>query len=751
MNEKITSYEQVPKSEIANRHSLISNLLSRYSHERSECQSNARSPFEYRIPHIAYLALLLLTFPSRGPAQTDTLSAAQDYQDQLIEDVIANEGEDSDEFTFNAAFALLEGYRRRPLDLNKATLEQLSETFLLSGPQIDRLFAYRDRMGGFISIYELQAVPGLDLETINRLRPFVQVGGGLDDATVGLGRMLSEGSRELFLRASRRLETARGYELGPDDATNFYLGDPYRLYAKYRQRYGNQLSFGVVMEKDPGEPLFRESNRNRGFDFYSAHFFLKNINRRFKAIALGDFTVSFGQGLILYTGFGFGKSSYSTNVARTSETLRPYASVNEFSFMRGAGVTIGLTDQLELTVFGSRRGRNANIIEATDTLDGIDPDFLAVSSLNLSGFNRTPAEVADRNAITQISYGGSLQFRPSQRLKLGFNFLGENLSRPLERNPQAYSRFFFSGTDLQNASLDYRYRYRNFTFFGELAHSLGSGTAMLHALQLGVDRDVDVAIVYRRYERDYQALNAFPFGETSGGRNEEGLYFGLEVRPNIHWRLNAYYDLWSNPWLRFNVDGPSGGREYRFRLTYTQKRKLNAYLEVRSETKGFGTDGDEREFTNLDPVVNRTRFQGRLHFGYKITKALEWRSRIDAGFTEDELNGRQEGFMLYQDFHYRPLGPLSFSARFAVFDTDGFDVRFYQYENGLTYNAFVLPYYNQGTRTFLLLRYKGIRGLTFEGRIAQTFFSDGTTFGSGLEATDKSRRTELGTQVIYRF
>ncbi|MEL7163503.1 MAG: helix-hairpin-helix domain-containing protein, partial [Bacteroidota bacterium] len=89
--------------------------------------------------------------------------------------------------------------------------------------------------------------------------------------------------------------------------------------------------------------------------------------------------------------------------------------------------------------------------------------------------------------------------------------------------------------------------------------------------------------------------------------------------------------------------------------------------------------------------------------------------------------------------------------RFAVFRTDDYDVRFYQYENGLLYNARVVPYYGHGTRTFFLARYKGIRRLTIEGRIAQTFFTDGNTVGSGLNETNGPRGTDTGLQLIWRF
>ena len=700
----------------------------------------------------AFLPLLLLCLLGtsvRAQTVPDSLaSEVEDIEQQLIEDIVANGGEDSDEFAFNAAFELLDAYRKRPLDLNRATYEELLETLLLTPIQITQLLEYRERMGELISPYELQVVPSLDLETIRRMLPYVRVGGGgLDDVKTPLGRMFREGDRELYVRWQRRLETARGYELGPEDGGSYYLGSPDRLYLRLRGRYGNQLSYGFTAEKDPGEAFFRENNSSRGFDYYSAHFFLRGLNKRVKALAIGDYNVSFGQGLILFTGFGFGKSSQTTNVARGGPTLRPYTSVSEFLFMRGAATTLGFGERVELTVFGSRRGRTANLVNPLDTLD-VDPDLLGVTSLNITGLNRTPNEVEDRNTITQTSYGGSLRYAHG-RLQLGVNFLGEHLSRPLQTRVQLYNQFFFRGTDLRNASVDYRYRLKNFNFYGEVAASDNGATAQLHGVMVGLNRYADLAVVYRNYDRDYQALNARPFGETSAGRNEEGLYFGLELRPGRHWRVNAYYDIFRFPYLSFQRDAPEQGHEYRLRLTYWQKRKMELYGELRNEFKSV--NAVDELFPRLRSTTPQNRFQGRLHFAYQVTSRLEWRSRLDAGYTKNREEGTQNGAIVYQDMIWRPRGPWSLTGRFAVFRTDGFDVRFYQYENGLLYNARVVPYYGEGTRMFLLTRWKGIRGLTVEGRVAQTFFTDGREVGSGLEATGGPRSTEVAAQVIWRF
>ena len=693
------------------------------------------------------VGFLLLSHPA--PAQQRAPEASSEIIVSSLADLEEVEGVD-----LQATFDLLSAYHKRPLDLNRATADELAELHVLTALQIKQLLQYRERLGSLLSVYELQVIPALDLETIRLLRPFIRVGsGGLDDTKATPAHLLRTSERELFLRWHRRLERARGYRLPATDSTNAYLGDPNRYFLKFRTRYGNRLSLGFVAEKDAGEPFLRGPNRRRGFDYWSGHFFLRHLNRRVKALALGDFTVSFGQGLIRHGGFGFGKSSQTTNVARGGRVLRPYAGVNEFGFLRGAGVTLAVGRHGEWTLFGSRRRRTGRVIEMAEPQLGTRPQA-AVSALNASGFHRTPGEVADRNAVRQTSYGTVYRYRPTRNLRLGLNVLGEHLSHSLEPRRRTDNYYAFRGTDLLNGSVDYRAYWRNLSFFGEVAGSWSgqSGIAMLHGMQLGLDRSVDLALVYRNYGLAYQALAARPFGETSGGRNEQGMYVGLELRPTDQWKLSAYYDLWRHDWLRYHLNGPSGGREWRLRLTHLRKRRSEAYLEVRSETKGAGTDKLGATTVRIDAVVPRTRLQTRLHFRYQLSKSWDWRSRLDWGYTETTFAERETGTMLYQELVFRPEdSPWRFNARMATFHTDGYDVRFYQYEAGLTYNAFVLPYYGKGTRSYVVVRYKGFRGLTLEGRVAQTVYAEDRTLGSGLERIEGRRRTQVATQAIWRF
>ena len=64
---------------------------------------------------------------------------------------------------------------------------------------------------------------------------------------------------------------------------------------------------GLTAEKDAGEPFFCKYNK-KGYDFYSAYFFLQDV-KKLKSLAIGNYRVSFGYGLVINTGgFSFGKS-----------------------------------------------------------------------------------------------------------------------------------------------------------------------------------------------------------------------------------------------------------------------------------------------------------------------------------------------------------------------------------------------------------------------------------------------------------
>ncbi|MEM6963883.1 MAG: helix-hairpin-helix domain-containing protein [Bacteroidota bacterium] len=702
-----------------------------------------------------FLILLLLAFALLPYTQAQQ-GNQPNLDIQLIEDILQG-NEDADVSDLIFVYESLQGFVRNPLNLNKATVSDLEDLFLLNQYQIQEFFIYKKKVGDLISLYELQAIPGFDLRTIQAILPFVKVS-GTDNYQKSLSAMFSESDRALVSRWIRPLQKERGYLVQPNDSLPAYEGSPDRLIFRWRGRFENRLSYGFTAEKDDGESFFRGSNR-QGFDFYSAHIFLNNYSERLQNLALGDFAVSMGQGLIAYSGFAGRKGADVLNINHKRRVLRQFASLNEILFFRGAGATIGITDKLKVTAFGSYRKVDGNIFENDSTnLDFLEFEILT-SSLQTSGYHATRSEIADEKQIALFQTGAKIEYK-EDTWYLALNTIYHQLDKPLNRSDQPYNRFVFSGDQLLNLSTDYGFLIQNFKFFGETALSDNGSVASVNGLFLGLDRKVSMTILHRYLPRDFHALNNSPFAETSQGANEQGLYLGLDIRLNKNWNWRLYYDQWKHPWLRFNVDAPSKGVEYLTRLTYQRKRQMEVYLQFRNEIKERNAPDNE---TPIDFLTNHRRTQLRLHLSSQLNKRLELRTRAEWSWTDNEVEPLRNGYLLYQDVVFKATRfPISFTTRYAIFDTDDYSARIYAYENDLLYTFSIPAYTGKGTRFYLNARYRPTKNWTIEARYERTFLQRGNVFaegrlvsdegfGSGNSFIEGNVRSAVEVQVQYEF
>ena len=674
----------------------------------------------------------------------------------LIEDILqSNEELDQSDFIF--IYDNLQSFANNQLNLNKATVSDLEELFLLNQYQIQEFFIYKKKVGDLISIYELQAIPGFDLQTIQAITPFIKISGE-GDYQKSIPSMFKESNRIIATKWIRPLEKERGYTIQPGNETPAFEGSPDKLQMRFRGRYENRLSYGITAEKDDGESFFKGSNK-QGFDFYSAHIFLKNYSSRLKNLALGDFTVSMGQGLIAYSGFARGKGADVLNINRNRNVLRQFSSLNEVLFFRGLGATIALNENLEITAFGSYKKVDGNIFEN----DSLAVDFqefeILTSSLQTSGYHATQNEIEDEKQINLLQTGGKIKYK-KDTWHVSFNTIYHQLDKPLNRSDQLYNRFTFRGNKLFNVSTDYGLLYKNYKFFGEAAMSDNGSIATVNGVFIGLDRRVSMSILHRHLPADFHALNNRVFAETSQGSNENGLYLGLQYFINKNWDWRFYFDTWKHPWLRFNVDAPSKGVEYFSRLTYKRKRRMEVYLQFRNEIKQRNAPGNE---TPIDFLTNNQKTQFRIHVTNKISKSIELRTRAEWSWFDNEVEPLSKGYLLYQDVVFKSIRyPLSFSTRYAIFDAQDWDARMFAYENDLLYTFSVPPYSGKGTRFYLNLRYRPFRNWTFEARYERTFLQGGNVFtdggltrfdgfGSGNSLIEGNVRSAFEMQVQYKF
>jgi hypothetical protein len=680
---------------------------------------------------------------------------AQDYPRQPLDfDFLIQElfpQPEDDQTRYEDIYETLFQYFQHPLDLNRATREELHAIFLLSGPQITSLLTHRERHGPLLTIYELQAVPGFDLLTIYKILPFVRVAdAGLQtDRRPLLERIIGEDNNALLLRYGRVLQEQVGYTppdtLAGGRLSNRYLGSPYRLFARYRISHPRDFSLGITAEKDPGEPIaWDPATRRYGMDFYSAHFQLYNRGR-FRSIAIGDYQLQFGQGLLLSSGFAIGKGAETiTTLRRSNLGVRPYASVLEMAFFRGGAVTYRLTERVDVTGFYSAKRVSANLQTEADTLLEMTDYFTGIQA---SGFHRTPTELANRLAVQERIYGGNATFRSRDRnLTLGATWLQTSYGAEVRRRPLPYRAFEFAGTHNATAGFFYSYNWQNVNFFGESGRSGSGGMGTVNGLVASLTERVDVAFLYRNYGRNFHTFYGNAFGEGSRTINERGFYTGLKIRPRDKWEITAYYDRFRFPWLRFRVDAPSEGQEYLVRVLYRPSRQASLYGQFRTESKGRN---DPHVLHPLDVVTQAVRRNYLLFYDFSPTPVLNLRSRVQ--FSSFAQTGpRTSGYLIAQDLNLR-FQHVRLSARYALFDTDDFDNRQYVFEKDVLY-AFSIPAFSgQGTRFYLLTQFRPTRAIDLWLRYAHTTFRDRRTVGSGLELIPGPQRSEVRVQVRYKF
>jgi len=691
---------------------------------------------------------LLMAGATTAWAQDENDSRKNLMIEVLVETIAEQAGENDENIDYNTLVDDLLLFSEKPLNLNTATLDDLQRLVILNDIAITSLLAHREAHGKLLNILELQGIKGFTPQVIRTIMPFVVV---TDDP---LGRfnfksMWKEGRHELVVRYEQTIEEKKGYtdiedSLLAASPNSRYLGDPYKLFVRYRFQSTNKVSWGVTMEKDAGEEFFTGTQK-QGFDFYSAHLFLRNIGV-IKALAIGDFQAQFGQGLTFFSGLGFGKSANGVGIKRNAQGLRPYTSVDENRFLRGGGFTLGF-GKIEVTAFASYKPLDANLITATDTLTEVEEQ---VSSIFSSGFHRTPGELADKGALDEIIYGGNVNFR-GKRLQVGITGVGYQFSKVFSRSADIYNANEFRGKQNSNFGLDYSYIYRNFNFYGEFSLSQNLGFATTHGVLMTLDPKVTVALMMRHLEADYQALYANAVTENSRMNNETGYYFGISLNPFKGWYVTGYFDLFRFPWLRYQVNSPSYGYEGIAQLSYRPSRNLDISFRFRQKNKQINESAED----NTDPIryiEDEKRTSYRFHLSYNLSKSWSLRSRVEYSRYRRGDGDVEQGFMVYQDVIFKPMSfPLSFSTRLVYFDTETYNARIYAYENDVLYAYSFPAYYYKGAKFYINLRYDATRNISIWFRVSNLFYSDRDVIGSGLEAIDAKHRTDVKVQVRFKI
>lgn len=631
-------------------------------------------------------------------------------------------------------------YQKNPINLNTANESMLKGIRILSPMQIQYFINYRNYLGKLINIYELQSVPEWDIATIQKIRPYITVNENIDIFTSLIDRLKS-GDRTLLLRVTQILEQSKGYSIDSNSGKNYYRGSPQKLMVRYRYNHKNILQYGFLGEKDAGEQFFKGSQKN-GFDFYSAHFFAKNIGI-IKSLAIGDYTVNMGQGLIQWMSLAFKKGPDILSTKRQAEVLRPYNSAGEINFHRGIGITVA-KNNWEATLFGSYKNVDANFSERDSSQS--QEDF--VTSLQISGFHRTKSEVADKGIQKQLALGGNVSYQ-IKNLHLGLNAVQYLLKYSLQKQAEPNNLYALSGKRFGNYSTDYSYTYKNLHFFGEAAVTNEYYLGFINGLLISTSANVDMSFVYRNISKGYQSLYTNAFTENTYPTNEKGLFSGISVKLTDAWRIDAYVDIYKFPWLKYRVNAPSIGSDYFAQVNYKPNKLLEIYSRFKFEKKSVNYDPDDG---TLSPVIPQPRKNWRTQFSYKLTPSFTLRGRTESLWFDKKGKTEEKGFLMYADVLYNPpLKPFAASLRLQYFETDGYNSRLYAYENDVLYSFSIPVFYGKGYRYYFNINYDINKKLAVWIKMSQYTYPTKNSTGSSLDQINKKHKTEIKLQALFKI
>ena len=143
------------------------------------------------------------------------------------------------------------------------------------------------------------------------------------------------------------------------------------------------------------------------------------------------------------------------------------------------------------------------------------------------------------------------------------------------------------------------------------------------------------------------------FTENSIPNNEKGFYAGLSFKPAAGLQATMYYDLFVFPWLKYRVDGPSGGRDFLFQFTYQPDKFWRFTTLYKNERKTANSELlNERTHGLVEPLKKRWR----IDTDYTISKSFSFNSRMEFVWISLSGTNSRQGFLGTAGFAFRKSG-----------------------------------------------------------------------------------------------
>ena len=654
--------------------------------------------------------------------------SAQSVWEEVIEQWVNNQ--ESNSYQLENLIESLDDLKENPLPINTATKEQLERFPFLSDLLIENILYYIYKHGPMFSDKELMLVKDMDQQTARCLKLFITFQQpDKEENKLTLKNILKYGKQELSTRVDIPVYTKVGYQ-----KENGYRGYSFYTNLRYSFRYSDQVYWGVTAEKDAGEPFFNRENK-KGYDYYSPYLLIKNIGR-LKTLALGNYRLNYGYGLVMNTDFSMGKTAMISTLGNKATGIKKHSSTDEYNYFQGIAGSISINNRLSADAFYSYR-----------TMDGIvDNEF--ITSIKEDGYHRVVKDFEKKNTFSNQLIGSNLHYN-GKSFKLGLTSVYNVFNKVLNPTDRAYNQFYPRGKEFFNTGVNYKVFWKQFTLLGETAIDKNGKLATMNMLRYSPKGDFQLILMNRFYDVAYQGIYAKSIGEGSSVQNESGFYIGLETSLLRYFKLMTYGDFFYFPWKKYQLSkNGTHGFDGVIQLSYSPSYELDMFIKYRYKNKHKDITPEGGKKTTL-PYIQQ---KGRYQLNYSPTNELMLKTTVDVVYNTFQQEKASKGILVGESIGYkfRKL-PVQLDASIAWFHTDDYASRISMYEKSLLYTFHVPSFYGKGERYTLNVRYAWKDQLVLQAKYVYTHYRDRETIGSGLEQINGNRKSDLYFQIRLKF
>ena len=207
----------------------------------------------------------------------------------------------------------LQRLQKHPVNINSASRAQLQSMQILTPFQIESILSRVESSGAILSFAELSLLYGFDENTVQKLRPYIELGP-------------AERKRRGFLK---------------DQSTS--------IYARYQRSFGPDAESHLVrtrfsyLDKVEASMVYKgnsTASSSASLSTFSVSYSALRLGREAQArIVAGDFYARFGQGLASWNGFSFSMAAESSGFVKNADPVSLYTSSDTSRLLRGGAVS----------------------------------------------------------------------------------------------------------------------------------------------------------------------------------------------------------------------------------------------------------------------------------------------------------------------------------------------------------------------------------------------------------------------------